>query len=140
MNPPSGAGQIERLYIRSTAPVEFISITSGIQSLIAATGIQSGICFIFVPHTTAAVTMNENADPDVLVDLAREFKRLTPQRADFLHAEGNSPAHLASSLTGPSLFVFIENGRLVLGTWQGIYLAEFDGPRRREILVKITAD
>ena len=126
--------------VRTAAGTEFRDITSDIQAVVTNSGVTNGTCFIFVPHTTAAITMNENADPAVLIDLKREFQRLTPQRADFEHDEGNSPAHLASSLTGQSLFVFVENGQLVLGRWQAIYLAEFDGPRRREVLIKIVPD
>ena len=128
---------MNRLAVRTAAKTEFRDITSDIQAVIDKSGVGTGTCFVFVPHTTAAVTMNENADPAVLTDLRREFDRLTPMRPDFEHDEGNSPAHLASSLTGQSLFVFIASGRLVLGTWQAIYLAEFDGPRHREVLVKI---
>ena len=131
---------MKTLSVRTTTEIEFQHLTSKIQTIVTESGVRTGTCFIFVPHTTVAITMNENADPAVLTDLTREFKRLTPQRADFEHDEGNSPAHLSSSLTGQSLFVFVENGSLVLGRWQAIYLVEFDGPRRRDILINIVAD
>lgn len=131
---------METLAVRTSTKIEFNDLTSKIRSIVDQSGVLNGTCFIFVPHTTAAITMNENADPSVLSDLGREFDRLAPDRADFEHAEGNSPAHLAASLTGHSMFVFIEGGRLMLGRWQAIYLAEFDGPRLREVLVKIMPD
>ncbi|XUW99947.1 MAG: secondary thiamine-phosphate synthase enzyme YjbQ [Dehalogenimonas sp.] len=126
-----------RFSFRTSAKIEFLDITGKIQRVVDNHHVENGACIIFVPHTTAGITVNENADPAVLRDLKREIQRLTPQRADFEHSEGNSPAHVAASLTGHSLTAFIEGGRLVLGTWQAIYLAEFDGPRQREVLVKI---
>ena len=131
------SNRLSKLSIRPAAKTAFHDITSEVQSIVDKSNVAAGTCFIFVPHTTAAVTMNENADPAVLTDLRREFNRVAPNRADFEHAEGNSPAHMAATLTGHSMFVFIEGGRLLLGTWQAIYLAEFDGPRQREVLVKI---
>jgi secondary thiamine-phosphate synthase enzyme len=103
--------------VSTRAKTEFLNVTSAVQDIITTNNIKSGTCFIFVPHTTAAITMNENTDPAVLTDLSREFARVAPQRTDFEHSEGNSPAHLASSLTGQSLFVFVESGKMVLGTW-----------------------
>jgi secondary thiamine-phosphate synthase enzyme len=131
---------METLAVRTTSKIEFSDITSKIRSIVDQSGVLNGTCFIFVPHTTAAVTMNENADPAVLTDLRREFDRVAPQRTDFAHAEGNSPAHLSATLTSHSMFVFIEGGRLLLGMWQAIYLAEFDGPRLRDVMVKIVPD
>ena len=128
---------LDHLSVRTSAKIEFRDITSDIQKIVASRKISSGTCIVFIPHTTAAITLNENADPAVLNDVKNEFQRLAPHRTDFEHAEGNSPAHLAASLTGHSVTIFIENGRLVLGTWQGIYFCEFDGPRNRKILVKI---
>ncbi|APV44945.1 secondary thiamine-phosphate synthase enzyme [Dehalogenimonas formicexedens] len=131
---------LHRLSVRSSAKIEFFDITADIRQLIGNNHIASGTCIVFVPHTTAAVTLNENADPAVLADLRRQFERLAPQHPDLEHSEGNSPAHLAASLTGHSVSMFIEGGKLVLGTWQAVYLAEFDGPRVRNILVKIIPD
>jgi secondary thiamine-phosphate synthase enzyme len=95
------------------------------------------VCFLFCPHTTAGLTLNENWDPDVRHDMDIGLDAISPQRREYQHGEGNSPAHLKSSLVGASLCVLISGGKLVLGTWQGIYLAEFDGPRRRKVLVKL---
>jgi secondary thiamine-phosphate synthase enzyme len=131
---------MDTLQVRTSAKIEFRDITADIQRLVDTKRINSGTCIVFVPHTTAAITLNENADPAVLTDLRHEFQRLTPQRTEHEHAEGNSPAHVAASLTGHSVSIFVENGRLVLGTWQAIYLAEFDGPRLRNVLVKIIPD
>ena len=98
---------------------------------------KDGICTVFIPHTTAAVTINENADPDVVRDLIMELNKIVPWEDGYHHAEGNSAAHLKSSMTGFSQQIIIEDGRLVLGTWQGIYFCEFDGPRHRKVYVKI---
>jgi secondary thiamine-phosphate synthase enzyme len=95
------------------------------------------VCVVYVPHTTAAVTINENADPTVKQDLLMTLKKAVPDSLPYLHAEGNSPAHVKSSLVGASITVFIEEGRMVLGTWQGIFFCEFDGPRRRQVYVKV---
>jgi secondary thiamine-phosphate synthase enzyme len=100
-------------------------------------GVKEGICFIFVPHTTAAVTINENADPSVSKDMIMELNKIVPFQDRYQHLEGNSPAHIKASLLGPSQTVFIESGRLVLGTWQGIFFCEFDGPRSRKVYVKV---
>jgi secondary thiamine-phosphate synthase enzyme len=131
---------LHRLSVRTTTNIQFINLTTEIQNIVTGSKITSGICVIFVPHTTAGITLNENADPAVLTDLKKEFLRLAPARADFEHNEGNSPAHLAAGLTGHSVTIIVEGGRLVLGTWQAIYLAEFDGPRLRDVLVKISPD
>jgi secondary thiamine-phosphate synthase enzyme len=98
------------------------------------------VCFIFCPHTTAGLTLNENWDPDVQRDLCVGLDAISPRRPEYRHGEGNSPAHLKSSLVGASLCVMVAAGKLVLGTWQGIYLAEFDGPRHRKVLVKVITD
>jgi secondary thiamine-phosphate synthase enzyme len=131
---------MDTLQVRTSAKIEFRDITADIQRFVDTTRVNSGTCIVFVPHTTAAVTLNENADPAVLTDLRREFLQLAPQRTEHEHTEGNSPAHVAASLTGHSVSIFVENNRLVLGTWQAIYLAEFDGPRLRNVLVKIIPD
>jgi secondary thiamine-phosphate synthase enzyme len=115
---------------------EFLPITQAVQEAVTASGLREGICLVFVPHTTAAVTINENADPDVTRDLAREIDKIVPWDDGYRHAEGNSAAHLKSSLFGSSVSVPVSEGRLALGTWQGIYLCEFDGPRRRSFSVQ----
>jgi secondary thiamine-phosphate synthase enzyme len=129
-----------RLTISSNRRNEFIDITARVQQAISEGKTTSGMVVCFVPHTTAAITINENADPDVRRDLISKLEREIPQEDGYRHAEGNSDAHLKASLFGFSETVMIENGHLVLGTWQGIYLCEFDGPRRRQVLVKVIPD
>ena len=128
------------LTIRTTARCEMIDITERVAAAIREMGIQNGICRLFVPHTTAAVTINENADPDVPRDILAALDRIVPLADRYRHAEGNAAAHIKASLFGASQTIFIEEGRLVLGTWQSIFFCEFDGPRTRKILVRPTAD
>jgi secondary thiamine-phosphate synthase enzyme len=131
---------IYRLDIKTRSRVEFQDITSKIREVVAASGVRDGVCHIFVPHTTAGITINEHADPAVVDDIMAQLDMMVPQKWDYRHTEGNSPAHIKASLIGSGAMVFIEEGRLVLGTWQGIFFAEFDGPRSRSVLVKITTD
>ena len=126
------------LDIRTNAHTEFLNVTSRIQQAVSESGVRDGICTLFVPHTTAAVTINENADPDVVRDLKAELEKIVPWEDGYHHYEGNSAAHLKSSMIGFSQQIILEDGRLVLGTWQGIYFCEFDGPRNRKLKVKIT--
>ena len=123
--------------LQTSGRSQLIDITSRVREAVTASGIREGLCTIFIPHTTAAVTINENADPDVVRDFLYEFDKIVPWQDGYRHAEGNSAAHLKSSLIGVSEQVLIENGRLMLGTWQGIYFCEFDGPRTRRVLVRI---
>lgn len=123
--------------VRTTAREQFIDITHRVVEHIGSTDISDGAVLVFCPHTTAAVTINENADPDVLNDLTEGLARVAPREAGWRHREGNSDGHLKSSLVGPSLLVPLESGRLMLGTWQGIYLCEFDGPRTRKVDVTV---
>jgi secondary thiamine-phosphate synthase enzyme len=116
---------------------EMIDITEQVRGALFSSGIRSGICQVFVPHTTAGVTMNENADPDVRADMTRAFDRLVPWKDGYRHTEGNSAAHIKAALAGSSVAVPIEDGRLVLGIWQCIYFWEFDGPRKRTFIVNI---
>lgn len=116
---------------------ELVDITGRVQAVVAESGVKEGLACIFTPHTTAAVTINENADPDVKSDIILGLKSIRIEAADYSHMEGNSPAHIKSSLVGCSETVIIDKGRLMLGTWQGIYLCEFDGPRTREVYVKV---
>ncbi len=116
--------------------VDFLEITSLLQNDLEQAGIRNGLGFLLVPHTTAGITINENADPDVVHDMIDALDRMVPAAMNFRHGEGNSPAHIKASLMGASLTVPVENGALRLGTWQGIYFCEFDGPRRRRLLVK----
>ncbi len=114
----------------------FTNITGTVKKLLAKSGIKNGICVVYCPHTTAGITINENADPDVVRDLLLGLSRALPDRAEFRHTEGNSAAHLKASYVGSSVTVIIKDGQLVLGTWQGIYFCEFDGPRSRKFYVK----
>ena len=116
---------------------ELIDITSDIQKIVNESKVRSGICYIFVPHTTAGIVINENADPSVKRDFLVELNKIVPEREYFTHTEGNSSAHIKTNLVGSSETVFIENGKLALGTWQGIFFCEFDGPRSRGVWVKI---
>jgi len=115
---------------------QFIDITSQIQKTVQSMDIKSGLCFLFVPHTTAAITINENADPFVQSDMLNVLNTIIPWDLDYRHLEGNSAAHVKSTLVGASEVIAIENGRLDLGTWQGVYFCEFDGPRTRHVKVK----
>lgn len=128
---------LEKLEIKTRKKVDLINITSQIKKVIVKSGIQEGICIIFVPHTTAGVTINENADPDVIRDIIESLNKIVPFDSTYKHSEGNSPAHIKSSLISPDRTVIIENGSLSLGVWQGIYFCEFDGPRNRKLFVKI---
>ena len=114
----------------------FIDITGQVRKIVAAGNVQNGLCQIFVPHTTAGVTINENADPDVVTDMLAALGKMVPD-LPYRHSEGNSPAHVKSSLVGCSITVPISEGRLCLGTWQGIYFCEFDGPRTRKVWVQL---
>ncbi len=116
---------------------EILDITSDIQKVVQESNPQEGLCCIFVPHTTAGITINENADPSVLGDILQELSKVIPFEDNYHHLEGNSAAHIKSSIVGSSIMIIIENGKLKLGTWQGICFCEFDGPRTREIWVKI---
>jgi len=114
-----------------------VDITGKVEEEVRRSDIKSGICVVYVPHTTAAVTINENADPSVRQDIVMTLRKSVPDSLPYAHAEGNSPAHVKSSLVGPSITIPIEESRLVLGTWQGVFFCEFDGPRRRQVYVKI---
>jgi secondary thiamine-phosphate synthase enzyme len=130
---------IEQIEIPTHAHQEFCDVTALVQAAVGKSGVAEGICCLFCPHTTAGLTLNENWDPDVRHDLNLVLDDLAPQRPAFRHSEGNSPAHAKSSLVGGSLTLLVSGGRLMLGSWQGVYLAEFDGPRRRRLLVKVIA-
>ncbi|MBQ8920261.1 MAG: YjbQ family protein [Acidaminococcaceae bacterium] len=126
-----------KLDVTTGKHTEMKDITRLIQKAVTDSGVTDGVCIVFVPHTTAAVTINENADPDVVRDFTMEINKIVPWEDGYHHMEGNSAAHLKSSLIGFSEQLLIANGRLVLGTWQGIYFCEFDGPRRRKVYVKV---
>jgi len=124
------------LTVKSKAKTELIDITSKVQDAVRSSGVFNGFCMIFVPHTTAAVTINESADPSVKDDILMVLNDIIPWQAHYRHMEGNSPAHIKSTLVGASQLVAVENGQLVLGTWQGIFFCEFDGPRTRKVQVR----
>ena len=130
---------MKQFSVRTNARSEMIDITDRIRILLKESRIKSGICHVFVPHTTAAVTINENADPDVPRDILRELEKIVPHNDHYRHVEGNSAAHIKASILGASETVFIENGELVLGTWQSIFFCEFDGPRSRRVIVRLMA-
>jgi len=126
--------------IRTTMRTQFVDITREVEHAVRESGMTSGLCYVYVPHTTAGVTINEHADPDVARDVEGIFDRLIPHDGPYRHAEGNTDSHMKAILTGTSQTVFIENGKLALGTWQGIFLCEFDGPRQRTVFVKVVPD
>jgi secondary thiamine-phosphate synthase enzyme len=130
---------MQEIHLQTNSRIEMIDITASVQAVIDSEKISKGLCIIFSPHTTAAITVNENADPDVPRDIIVALDRVVPLSANYRHAEGNSAAHVKSSLVGASELVIIEKGRLVLGTWQSILFCEFDGPRSRKILISIIA-
>jgi secondary thiamine-phosphate synthase enzyme len=128
---------MQTFQVRTSAQTEFIDITRSVQEAVEKTGVEDGICIIFIPHTTAAATINENADPSVVQDIIMELNKIVSFKDQYRHIEGNSPAHIKASLVGYSQIVFVESGKLVLGTWQGIFFCEFDGPRSRKVHVKV---
>ena len=125
------------LSVKTSTKTELIDITSKIAKWVKESGVSEGLCMLYVPHTTAAVTINESADPSVRGDIVMVLNQIIPWEANYKHLEGNSPAHVKSTLVGASELVAIENGSLVLGTWQGLFFCEFDGPRTRKIHVRI---
>lgn len=128
---------IYKMNLKTNREDELIDITGKVSNLIRENGIQEGVITVFIPHTTAGVTINENADPDVKSDMLMQLRTMVPKGEDYKHFEGNSHAHIKASLMGFSENILVENGALVLGTWQGIYFCEFDGPRSRKVYIKI---
>ena len=131
---------MHKITVRTTRRTELKNVTAEIESLVRDSAIESGVCHLYVPHTTAAVMVNEGYDPDVARDMEGAFDRLAPDSPLFKHAEGNSDSHIKTALVGSSETIFIEKGRLALGRWQVIFFAEFDGPRTRELRVKLVSD
>jgi secondary thiamine-phosphate synthase enzyme len=131
---------MKTLRIKTTRRTQFVDISHEVEQAVRESGVRSGVCFVYVPHTTAGVTINEHADPDVASDVEVIFDRLIAHKGPYQHAEGNTDSHMKTILTGSSQIVFIENGKLALGTWQGIFLCEFDGPRQRTVFMKLVAD
>ncbi|HPI92067.1 MAG TPA: secondary thiamine-phosphate synthase enzyme YjbQ [Deltaproteobacteria bacterium] len=128
---------IKRLELQTTARIQLIDITAQVKGMLRNEQMPSGIVLVYVPHTTCGITINENADPSVKEDITTLLGKLVPADENYRHAEGNSDAHIKASLLGSSVTLILESGSLILGTWQGIYLAEFDGPRKRSVLIKI---
>ncbi len=123
--------------VSTSKKVQLVDVTGEVEKIVQGSGVNNGVCYVFTPHTTAAITINENADPDVQRDFVLGINEMVPENLGYSHSEGNSPAHIKSSLVGCSMAVFIENGALVLGQWQGLYFCEFDGPRSRQVFVKV---
>ena len=130
---------MEEMTVKTSEREEFIDITSRVQKVVDDSGVKFGFAFCFIPHTTAAITINENADPDVRHDIISKLRQEFPEDGHYRHSEGNSDAHIKSSLVGPSQQIIVENGKLVLGRWQGLYFCEFDGPRSRRLIVKVVS-
>jgi secondary thiamine-phosphate synthase enzyme len=131
---------LETLSVRTTTRTEFLELTTQVQEVVRRSGVAEGFCHIFVPHTTAAVTINENTDPSVKADILMVLAKLISDQESYRHLEGNAPAHVKASVLGPQVTVLISGSRLLLGTWQGIFFCEFDGPRSRRVHVKIVKD
>jgi secondary thiamine-phosphate synthase enzyme len=124
--------------LKTSARNELVEITDHVRDTVAASGVKSGLCVVYCPHTTAAITVNENADPDVVHDMLHYLNKTIPQhQAGFRHGEGNSDSHIKASLVGPSVALIVENGDIVLGRWQGVFFCEFDGPRTRTVMVQV---
>ena len=131
---------MQAIRVKTNRRTQFLDITNEVQRVVTALGVRVGTCFLYVPHTTAGILINEHADPDVAGDAEGALDRLVPMAGPYRHAEGNSDSHVKTLLTGVSQFVFVEDGKLALGRWQGIFLAEFDGPRERKLYVKVMPD
>ena len=131
---------IRQLRVKTNSRTELVDITQGVQRLVAESGVRSGVCYVYVPHTTSGITINENSDPNVGRDILKELNKIIPFDDHYGHGEGNSAAHIKSSIVGVSETVMVEEGRLALGTWQAVFFCEFDGPRQRKIAVKLMAD
>lgn len=128
---------MEKLSVKTNSRTELIDITAKVQSVVSKGGVKSGVCFVYCPHTTAGLTINENADPSVKKDITDTFNKLIPASRAYAHSEGNSDSHIKAAVFGSALTIFIEGGALQLGTWQGIYFCEGDGPRSREVWIKL---
>jgi len=131
---------MEKLHIKTSKKNELVSITHQVVSAIGQNGLKNGVCMLFCPHTTAGLTINEGFDPSVKDDIIFSMKKISPDYKEFRHSEGNSDGHVKTTLTGNSLNIFVENGKIMLGQWQSIYFAEFDGPRTREIWIKFISE
>ena len=131
---------LKTFIVKTRQKDEWINITQEVERIVNASGVKEGICVVFIPHTTSAVTINENADPDVTHDLTLSLNTISPDRKEFCHREGNSSAHTKTSLVGPSVTIIISEGTLLLGTWQGIWFNEYDGPRTRKVHIRVLGE
>jgi secondary thiamine-phosphate synthase enzyme len=131
---------MQTLRVKTDRRTQFVDVTEQVQRVVSLSGVTNGVCFVYVPHTTAAVTINEHADPDVARDVEGAFDRMVPVEGPYRHSEGNSDSHIKAIMVGTSQIVFVEGGKLALGRWQGIFFCEFDGPRDRKMQVKVVAD
>ncbi|MDP3732011.1 MAG: secondary thiamine-phosphate synthase enzyme YjbQ [Candidatus Omnitrophota bacterium] len=127
---------MEKISVKTNSRIELIDITNRVQAVVSKNKVKDGVCFVFCPHTTAGLTINENADPSVREDIINTLNKLVPENASYAHSEGNSDSHIKSSLLGSALTIFIADGQLLFGTWQGIFFCESDGPRSREVWIK----
>jgi len=137
---PRPLSRLQRVSVESHTRVEFKDITSLVQKVVTESGVQSGTCLLFIPHTTAAILINENEDPALQKDLDNFLKTLVPRDNSYHHNDGNCDAHLKAALIGNSKLLLVDGGRLILGRWQGIFLCDFDGPRRRDLMIKVVPD
>jgi secondary thiamine-phosphate synthase enzyme len=128
---------MHKIKVDTASAREVVDVTTLVSRVVREIGVMKGVCHLFVPHTTAGITLNENTDPHVRRDFLTALEKSVPTDGDYLHAEGNSAAHILASLVGSSTSAFVENGKLVLGAWQAVYLCEFDGPRTRTVLIKV---
>ena len=128
---------METLRVKTSRRTQLMDVTAEVERVVRASGVKSGLCYVYVPHTTAAVTINEHADPDVASDLEGVFDRLVPHSGPYRHSEGNTDSHAKAVMVGASQVIFVEEGKLVLGRWQGIFFCEFDGPRERKMIVRV---
>ena len=131
---------IKTINVKTRTRTEFVNITSDVQKVVSESGVTNGVCYIYVPHTTAGLTINEGADPSVVKDMISTLNKQIPQSTHYLHLEGNSDSHIKTALVGSSETVIIDNGKLLLGTWQAIFFCEFDGARSRKVMVKVMGD
>ena len=129
-----------QMEVRTPSHACMVEITREVERQVTQSGVQEGVCYVFVPHTTAGLTINENADPTVRADILKALDKNVPWRDDYDHSEGNSAAHIKASIMGSSQTILVSRGRLHLGTWQGVFLAEFDGPRTRSVWIRVIAD
>jgi secondary thiamine-phosphate synthase enzyme len=131
---------MEVMRVKTGRRTQLVDVTEQVERAVAAAAVKSGVCYVYVPHTTAGVMINEHFDPDVATDLEGVFERLVPRAGAYRHAEGNSDSHAKAVLTGSSQMIFVEEGKLMLGQWQGVFFCEFDGPRERKMWVKVMAN